>query len=85
MEIDIWVDKKKQVITDDPYNGIYNTNKQFRFKLKDETIIKEFIEDENIKSLFLNDGFDKFERENLETDITNFIDMYYINWFNYIE
>lgn len=85
LEIDIWDDKKKQVITDDPYNGVYNTNKQFRFKLKDETIIKEFIEDENIKSLFLNDGFDKFERENLETDITNFIDMYYINWFNYIE
>lgn len=85
LEIDIWDDKKKEIINTNPYDGIYNNHKQFRFKLKDDTIIKEFIEDENIKSLFLNDGFDKFERENLETDITNFIDMYYINWFNYIE
>ena len=85
LDIDIWDDKKKEIINDDPYIGIYNTNKQFRFRLKEDPNIKEFIEDENIKPIFLNEGFDKFERENLEVDITTFIDLYYINWLDYIE
>ncbi len=85
LEIDIWDDKKKEIIYTKPYEGLYNNHKQFRFKLKDDIEIKEFIEDENIKSIFLNTGFDIFESENLECDISHFIDLYFINWFQYTE
>lgn len=74
LDVVVWDDKKKEITDDDPYSGIYNTSKQFRFGLKEE--YSGFIEDETRTSIFLKEGFEKTYL-NLSHDLEFFIELFF--------
>jgi hypothetical protein len=75
LSVEVWDDKSKSITDENPYSGIYSNKKQFRFRLL-EGIDPSHLEDETIRSIYLEEGFEP-TKENLDHDLEYFICAYF--------
>lgn len=81
LHVDVWDERKKMVTIENPYSGIFGNKKQFRFRLA-ESISKDYAEDINFISIYLNENFE-LTTENIEHNLEFFTWAFFFDMINF--